>query len=52
LDDVALREKIGAQSFAFRGRAAVRLARAVAIARDLNERARGPSPARFETGAA
>jgi DTW domain-containing protein YfiP len=41
LDDVAAREKIGAASFAFRGRAAVRLARAVAIARDLNENARG-----------
>jgi DTW domain-containing protein YfiP len=41
LDDVAAREKIRAPTFAFRGRAAVRLARAVAIARDLNENARG-----------
>lgn len=41
LDDVAAREEIGAPSLAFRGRAAVRLARAVAIARDLNENARG-----------
>jgi DTW domain-containing protein YfiP len=41
LDDVALRERVRAPKFTFRGRAAVRLARAVAIARDLNQNARG-----------
>jgi DTW domain-containing protein len=41
LDEVAAREEVRTQSLAFRGRAAVRLARAVAIARDLNENARG-----------
>jgi hypothetical protein len=41
LDDVVLRERVSAPRFAFRGRAAVRLARAVAVARDLNENARG-----------
>lgn len=40
LDDVVLRENVRATAFPFRGRAAVRLARAVAIARDLNENAR------------
>ena len=41
LDDVAAREKLGAPSFPFHGRAALRLAHAVAVAHDLNRTARG-----------
>lgn len=41
LDDVAARDNVRTRTFPFRGRAAERLARAVAVAEDLNRMARG-----------